>query len=42
MFKSLAPNGRISYETNSEIYKQNGINEYEREDLELEETDQIV
>lgn len=42
LFKSLAPDCSISIDVDKEIYKQNGVNEYRREDISSEETDQTV
>ena len=42
MFKSLDPSGSISFNIEDEIYKQNGVNTYDRTDLKLEEEDQLV
>ena len=42
VFKSLDKNSKVYIDVESEIYKQNGVNEYKREDILLEEQDQTI
>ena len=41
LFKTISQDG-ISVDINKEIYKQNGINEYERADISMEEDDHLI